>query len=683
MQADEYLARLIADLHYTMPDWDISVGTPEYKILEAVATQLESTSIDSAVLASNFSIDRKSGLELDAFVELFGFNRLLSKRATGTVTFSRGTPADIDYQIPFGTQVYAPASLTSPEIYYATTVSAILPKDQTQVEVPVEAIVGGASGNVPSISISNIAANINGVNTVTNENGFTGGRDQESDAALRARWKATVLRNISGTEDQFLAMALADQAVNRARVVGADERYVEQLQFTGGSLSVTSAVPDAAYDYAPGSEFMGYGLGSSREEIGIRNVHYTYTQATAAPFKPTITLIDPAGRSKFPDNAVIDFEHSYTPKASRNNPAAGVVDKVDIFVTGEAAASILEETVMTTAVFDTTVGSALNRTNWIREDGTTSPASGNRFMKLFKQPLVSLPSTIVVGATTYTKNVHYWLIRDVTVNRGSTRAADGIEWNVTSGPAAGAIIAVNYFYNALVERINEQINLVRLVGIDTLVHKAKYNWLRFNLAVILKAGTQVESAQDDINNVLSDWLESKDFNSNVQIADLYDVINSVIWVDNVRILAAAEARDEVQTITITATGGTYTITFDGITTAALAYNAAALTINTELDSKFGAGQIVASGTGATRVLTFSGSKYSKKNRALVTLGTTALTGGTATVAETTAGIGHGIQSIAEDGENILTTYTTDIYFDTDTIPVLNDVQILVRGYNSF
>jgi hypothetical protein len=98
--------------------------------------------------------------------------------------------------------------------------------------------------------------------------------------------------------------------------------------------------------------------------------------------------------------------------------------------------------------------------------------------------------------------------------------------------------------------------------------------------------------------------------------------------------------DEVQTLTITgATGGTFTLTYKGQTTAPLAYNASAATIQAALRglSRLGSGVTV---TGAgPYVITFSGAKVGKQDVPLITTNAAALTpgGSTASVVETTKG----------------------------------------------
>lgn len=99
--------------------------------------------------------------------------------------------------------------------------------------------------------------------------------------------------------------------------------------------------------------------------------------------------------------------------------------------------------------------------------------------------------------------------------------------------------------------------------------------------------------------------------------------------------------NEVQTITIsgTPTGGTYTLTFSGETTAAIAYNALAAAIQSALEalSNINPGDVTVTGTGPYTV-TFGG-QYANANVPTITA-TGSFTGGTSpaiTVAETTAG----------------------------------------------
>lgn len=99
--------------------------------------------------------------------------------------------------------------------------------------------------------------------------------------------------------------------------------------------------------------------------------------------------------------------------------------------------------------------------------------------------------------------------------------------------------------------------------------------------------------------------------------------------------------DEVQTITINATSGTFTLTYAGQTTSALAFDAAAATVQTALRalSTIGSGNCTVTGSaGGPYTVTFTGT-LADTDTSAITSDATSLAGGThtATVVQTTAG----------------------------------------------
>ncbi|MFI0929617.1 hypothetical protein ACH4TP_37700 [Streptomyces sp. NPDC021012] len=116
--------------------------------------------------------------------------------------------------------------------------------------------------------------------------------------------------------------------------------------------------------------------------------------------------------------------------------------------------------------------------------------------------------------------------------------------------------------------------------------------------------------------------------------------------------------DEVQTVTVTGapTGGTYTLTLSGQTTAAIPYNATAAQIRTALEalSNIAPGDITVAGgphPGSPVTVKFNGGPYQGEDVAQMTA-TASLTGGTTpgvTVTTTTAGGA----ATASDGTEVL------------------------------
>ena len=109
-------------------------------------------------------------------------------------------------------------------------------------------------------------------------------------------------------------------------------------------------------------------------------------------------------------------------------------------------------------------------------------------------------------------------------------------------------------------------------------------------------------------------------------------------------LTGSGGTNEVQTETMTATGGSRTLTVTnpvtGVqeTTAAIAYNANAATIQAALEllGNVGAGDIVVSGAGPY-VYTMTAGDYDGQQVPMIVIGTGALTGGSSSMAETTPG----------------------------------------------
>lgn len=113
---------------------------------------------------------------------------------------------------------------------------------------------------------------------------------------------------------------------------------------------------------------------------------------------------------------------------------------------------------------------------------------------------------------------------------------------------------------------------------------------------------------------------------------------------NGSVLTSDSATDEVQTVTVAdATGGTFTLTFSGQTTAAIAYNATAAAVTSALEalSNIGAGDVGVGRSGSVYTISFMGA-LADTNVAQLTADDSSLTGEegdtpSVTVATTTGG----------------------------------------------
>jgi uncharacterized phage protein gp47/JayE len=491
--------QIVTQLHFLDPAISAEVGTPERKIIDAVAEQISSAQIDLEVLNQQHDVDTMVGGRLDAFLALFGFGRQRSIQSTGVATFSRPTAATTDIIIPSGTQLLARQSDSSfPDLTFITTATAVMKTGDTTVDAPIRSAVVGTIGNVPAnaiVAITNVQS-INGVTNVTNNQPTTGGLDGESDSDFKIRFKNTVFRNIAGTQDQFLALAVSSPYVTKANVVGPMSRYQEYIQVPAvvDSTGVTSWDPGDIYDkYTsvpsgnPYSKYTySYNYFVTNGQFGVDtlflrpNVDFVFNNparttagaidaAAQTDNKPNVTFINVGGGGSVETGDVLLLEHAYMSANSRNKIATGggthdILNAVDVFVDGSFPYSVssLERMPSTINNFVNSAGAFGHIGNYERVIDGSAPTVGNRFLPLFWQPLLDVPDTITIGNNLYYKanyrrsvdgeyfadadyvqKAHYFTVVDTTEHYGTIRARNGIEWRtnfVDTSPAIGLLV---------------------------------------------------------------------------------------------------------------------------------------------------------------------------------------------------------------------------------------------------
>ncbi len=141
---------------------------------------------------------------------------------------------------------------------------------------------------------------------------------------------------------------------------------------------------------------------------------------------------------------------------------------------------------------------------------------------------------------------------------------------------------------------------------------------------------------------------------------------------------AASAVNDVQTITLNGgpTGGTFTVTFNGQSTAAQTYNVTTAALQTALQglSSIGSGNVLVTGTaGASYVLTFSGT-LAGAPMPNVTV-TSALSGGT----NPTATVTHTTLGSASNATNQQTPPTATFSGLSNDVLMLRDAKAIING----
>jgi len=541
LSSQQILNQMIAQLQISDPDLSLAVGTPEWKILATVAEVIADAQSDTNTLQYVFDIDTKVGSDLDKFVALFGFARQGGTQSTGTVTFSTTLPAAVDTVIPAGSVISTQATNTSSAISFVTTASVVLFNGTTSVDAPIQCTVVGVAGNVAAgtiTTIGNTAASI--ISSVTNTIATDGGTEIETDAALRVRFKNTVLRNVSGTTDQFLAIALDSPYTNSANVIGPLSRYTEYLQVPS-SLTMSSQLPYSKYTY-------NFDYYLSQTSIGAAEILFQpgtdYSFNATVP--PAITLLQQDQSRGLTVGSVLLLEQSYCSVNSRNYPPSGTTNYVDVYVDGVDQETATDSLVFPdqTKNFVTTSGSTYFTGNYIRANTHSALTAGNRFQSLLFQPVYSIPegTDVIINGTTYSEGQDYWFVQDTTLTKGSKRAMNGLELgpNMTNAVTSGTTYTYSYIFNELPMTLNELMDDHKQITTDVLVHQATYRYFNINLVVIYSAGFSSTAVNAGITTALTTFFQKINFGTQIIFADILQQVLGVSGVANARMATAGD-----------------------------------------------------------------------------------------------------------------------------------------------
>lgn len=550
--AAPFASRMINALALSDPDLDTSVGTTSRKIIDMLAEQLAEVDSTQDLLAYRFDIDSKHGADLDDFVAMFGFSRLAARRARGVVTLFRPAPAPASIFIPAGTQVSTGS--TTDTVVFATSAPAYMARGTSSVEIPVQAVIGGSSGNVAANTITLLLNGIESLSSATvNTYATTGGTDEETDEALIARFKRTVFRSLAGTEDMYLGVAMeADPATaaggntpTQANVLGVTSRWREQVQIEPDGTA-TSSIPADNVKYIFSDSFV-LGPDIAGGAILSPDVHFRVDTTSMPPKIESISL---------EVGAIYDLEFEYTSSASRNDPGAGISNRIDVWVNGEDIVEAGEAfTFSNTRTFNNTVGDPMNRENFIRlNSANVHPTAGKVFTQLSYGPIHSIPDVIFAGGEEFREGVDFHIVHDDTAMGYTPTSRFGIEWVTSSPPPNGTQVGLTYFYNRVPRDVESRIRRWRLVGTDARAHAAKPARLKIHLAVMYMRGVNQGLTNQGIFQALSRHLEVRGFASQVQVSDLLHAVASVSGVDNVRMLTASDDPNAYGIQEVTATG---------------------------------------------------------------------------------------------------------------------------------
>ena len=536
----------------------LELGTPERKIVDAVAEAISEAHIDQYLVGSLLDMQSKAGLELEQFVGIFGFGRHQGQQATGLVRVELNNANPQDITIPRGSQFYTRQSLpgSGNPLYFSSTQTVVIPAGSFVVDVPVECTVPGTTGNVAPDTIV-YAGEILGASSVTNLQSFLGGVNPETDEELRQRFKDTLLRNVIGTEDWYLGLAYQNKHVKKAACFGPIRKYATQIEVPAASLSqgAIDAYLTADVKYAwPGDwhVWVFKNLGQEDEVFYRRGLDYDWVGGPS----PAFTRIS---SGDMVEGEVVDLEFEYTTRSSRNEPSLGITNKVDVYVNGQDPYSVTERTRVPETTFSDDPDEQLFSGNFVRS-GTLGPVDvANRFTRLGNVPVTSFPSIISVVSDgvddtgqpiydNYIQGTHFHLLRpnpganpnQTTLLAGSPYEVAGIEWT-DDGPPTGTAVTLTYSYNRVPEMVQAIVKTAKQATTDVMVHQAGYMYLRVYLSVEYDRGFVPTQVNNAIQDRLKNYFDSMPFGSWIEVSDLCLAVHQVLGVDNVRLTNSGDA----------------------------------------------------------------------------------------------------------------------------------------------
>ncbi len=161
---------------------DKSEGGPIYSTQAPTALEMTLFAICAKMVLDWGFTQTTHGEYLDRKGQEMGISRRPAVSAAGILTVT----GEVGAIIPTGTQVNTPSTDNAPAVFFKTAQDAVIGPNGS-VDVPIEAVEPGVSGNVASGAIILLAEPVPGVTAVINKDATTGGLDEEDDEPYRNR----------------------------------------------------------------------------------------------------------------------------------------------------------------------------------------------------------------------------------------------------------------------------------------------------------------------------------------------------------------------------------------------------------------------------------------------------------------------------------------------------------------
>ncbi len=240
-----------------------------------------------AVYQAGF-IDTAAGRDLDQLVRLVGIGRRDARTASGSVVFSRASPAPADIFIPAGTRL---ASAEPPAAGFETTEDATLKRGLLSVETPIRALSAGAEGVAAAGAIRAVNNPILGIDSAVNPQATRLAGGAEDDEALRARARRA-LETAGGATLGALTGALTGLGLREK-----DIRFEEDPIAHPGVVKLAVALPPLPEAEAGALAARALALIEATRPVGVRILPDIASPAPLEPATPGSGLVPDEGEA--------------------------------------------------------------------------------------------------------------------------------------------------------------------------------------------------------------------------------------------------------------------------------------------------------------------------------------------------------------------------------------------------
>lgn len=226
---------------------DFEVGSVARNVYESFAYEIALLYEKMKLVYLSSYVDTAEGQQLDMVVAILGIKRGEPEFAEGIIAFERDLGKQ-DIEVPLGTLVATPETPTNPKKVYQTIENKLFPKEQTSLEVKIQAVNRGETQVTQAETLTVLPRPIPGIKAVSNSNPtrFTGKR-RETDEELRERAKNTLISSGKAT-----ILSLENALLSLPGV--KDVKVRENFRFARGEVTLTRGTDSGKITIAKGTQ---------------------------------------------------------------------------------------------------------------------------------------------------------------------------------------------------------------------------------------------------------------------------------------------------------------------------------------------------------------------------------------------------------------------------------------------